>query len=360
MKSDFIKLYESLNFLNESINLQEAKQDTLNFKNWLIDKGASEFEADEYTKRFDKIKQFLKAPETDYYYWIKNKKPQDLYDVVNDTERVIEVKRTKKAEIADGAELVNETEHWKIYHITNFEASQYYGRDSKWCITGVGSYGDRYWRDYIRRGYEFYFIITKENYDPRGSESKFAFAILENVEYYQIFDQQDSETNLEDIPYYEEIKIPGINLDYYTNDEPYFCDDCGDVLSRDGDGTYWSPDGNYCYCGKCWEDHYFYCQNCGDAFSWEESHTGADDYRYCYECWCEYFTDCYNCGDIIEHSEAREGADYNYYCEACWGNSFFICQECDEVYWKDDDLVETNDGEFCNSCYKDLYEEDEK
>ena len=50
---------DELNSFDESINLQEAKQDTLNFKNWLIGKGASEFEADEYTKRFDKIKQFF-------------------------------------------------------------------------------------------------------------------------------------------------------------------------------------------------------------------------------------------------------------------------------------------------------------
>ena len=100
MKTEFMKLYEELNILNE------AKQDTLNFKNWLISKGASENEADNYTKRFDKIKQFLKTPENDYYYWIKNMKPQDLYDVVNDTERVAEVKRTRKQEIAEGAKLV--------------------------------------------------------------------------------------------------------------------------------------------------------------------------------------------------------------------------------------------------------------
>lgn len=354
MKSEFLKLYESLTFLNES------KQDTLNFKHWLLKKGTTESAADEWVKRFDGIKKYLKAPENDYYFWIKKANVADFYEVVNDTERYLEVKRTKKAEIADGAELINETEHWKIYHITNFEASQYYGRDSKWCITGVGSYGDRYWKDYTRRGYEFYFIIAKEDYDPRGSESKFAFAILKDVEYYQVFDQQDSETNLEDIPYYEEIKIPGIDLDYYTNGEPFFCDGCGDAISGDGDDTYCSPDGSHYYCIDCWDEHYFYCQNCGEAYSWDEAYTGADDYNYCYGCWCEYFTDCYNCGEVIEHSEAREGADYNYYCEHCWENTFFICQECNEVCRKDDDLVETDDGEFCDSCYRNLYEEDEE
>ena len=35
MKSDFIKLYESLNFLNES------KQDTANFENFFIKNGSS-------------------------------------------------------------------------------------------------------------------------------------------------------------------------------------------------------------------------------------------------------------------------------------------------------------------------------
>ena len=355
MKSEFIKLYESLSALNE------AKQDTINFIKWIQTKGAySEHEANSWAQRFDNIKQYLKAPENDYYYWIKKNDIDIFRRAVSNCEHNLETKKLDKAKVAEGAKLVSETEHWKMYHITNYEASRVYGRDSQWCITGINNYGDRWWKDYTRKGYNFYFITTKGEYDPRGDISKFAFAIHDGAECYKIFNQRDDEVDLEDIPYYEEIKIPGINLDYYTNGESFFCDDCGDVLSGDGDDTYCSPDGSYYYCSSCWDKHYFYCQNCGEAYSLDEVYIGADGYNYCYDCWCEYFTDCHSCGEVIEYSEAREGDDYNYYCEHCWENTFFICQECDEVYRKDNDLVETDDGEFCDGCYRDLYEEDEE
>ena len=316
MKSEFIKLYEELSQLNES------KQDTLNFKQWLLKKGTTDSAADEWVKRFDGIKKYLKAPENDYYFWIKKADIADFYEVVNNTERYLEVKRTKKAEIADGAELVNETEHWKIYHITNFEASQYYGRDSKWCITGVGSYGDRYWRDYTRSGYEFYFIIAKEDYDPRGSESKFAFAILKNVAYYQIFDQQDSETNLEDIPYYKEIKIPNINLDDYESDkEPYFCSNC-DAWVDEWD-IMWDPSGEP-LCDSCWEEKCF---------------------------------DCYKCNTTMFKDDGYEG-DGDYYCQDCFNDTFFECSRCWEYgYWGDDHYDEETGEYYCSDCYDDLMEE---
>lgn len=323
MKSDyeFIKLYEELSQLNE------AKQDTINFKHWLISKGASESEADGYTKRFDAIKSRLKSPENDYYYWIKKMKLQDLYDVINDTERVAEVKRNRRQEIADGAELVYESEHWKIYHITNFDASQYYGRDSKWCVTGVGSYGDRYWNDYTGKGYTFYFCIAKQNYDPRGEDSKFAIALHKDAECYQVFDQQDSECSLDDIPYYEEIKLPGINLDYYENIEPKFCEDCGEHISE-GD-EYWGENGEI-YCNDCWSEHYFRCASCGDMYSQDAVYAGLDGDDYCYNCWAERFYECPRCYDIVwlddvHYDENREG-----YCSDCW----------DEIQEEDDMLDE--------------------
>lgn len=309
MKNEFIKIYEELN------TLTEAKQDTLNFKHWLIDKGASEFEADNYTKRFDAIKSMLKAPENDYYYWIKRMRPQDLYDIINDTERVAEVKRTRKQEIAEGAKLVNETEHWKIYHITNFDASQYYGRDSRWCVTGVGSYGDKYWNDYARDGYTFYFCIAKQDYDPRGENSKFAIALHKEIEYYQVFNQQDSECSLDDIPYHEEIKIPGINLDYYENGELKFCEDCGESIP-DGEEC-WGKEGEI-YCENCWHEHYFRCAGCNDVISYEAASDGIDGDHYCWDCWGDIFYECPRCYDIIWLDDVNWDENGEGYCSDCW------------------------------------------
>lgn len=321
MKSGFIKLYEELSQLNE------AKQDTINFKNWLQSKGNSEAEADNYTKRFDGIKSLLKSPENDYYYWIKNKNPKELLDIINDTERVAEVKRTRKQEIAEGAKLVNETEHWKIYHITNFDASQYYGRDSKWCITGVGSYGDRYWKDYIRKGYEFYFIIAKQDYDPRGEDSKFAIAFHEHAECYQVFNQQDSEVNLDDIPYYEEINIPGIDLDDYENSEPRFCEGCGEYILEDD--VCWGLDGEL-YCGDCWSDHYFSCWDCSETYRQDEVYAGLDDNDYCYDCWANKFYECPRCYDVVWLDEVNWDENGEGYCDNCWDEMQEENEEDDE------------------------------
>jgi uncharacterized protein (DUF1919 family) len=62
MKSEFIKLYESLSVLNES------KQDRINFVNYMIKVGRSKEAAEAEVQRFDKLKSLLKAPENDYYY----------------------------------------------------------------------------------------------------------------------------------------------------------------------------------------------------------------------------------------------------------------------------------------------------
>lgn len=326
MKSGFIKLYEELSQLNE------AKQDTVNFKNWLRSKGNSETEADNYTKRFDVIKSLLKSPENDYYYWIKNKDPKELIDVINDTERVAEVKRTRKREIAEGAELVYESEHWKIYHITNFDASQYYGRDSKWCITGVGTYGDRYWNNYTQKGYTFYFCIAKQDYDPRGEDSKFAIAVHKEAECYQVFNQQDGEVYLDDIPHYEEIRIPGIDLDYYENAEPRFCEDCGENLSEDE--IYWGEDGEL-YCENCWSDHYFSCAGCGNIFSQDNVYAGLDGDDYCYDCWAERFYECPKCYDIVRIDDVNWDENGEGYCDDCWDEMQEEDEEEDDEYDED-------------------------
>jgi hypothetical protein len=82
----------------------------------------------------------------------------------------------------------------------------------------------------LGKGCTFYFCIAKQDYDPRGEDSKFAIALYEDAECYQVFNQQDDECSLDDIPYYEEIKLPGIDLDNYENAEPRFCWDCNRFL----------------------------------------------------------------------------------------------------------------------------------
>ena len=187
------------------------------------------FAGKDIANRFLAIRNKFKAPENDLYFWIKNKTPNELEQAVLEMENAKSNTQIKKETTSSGAKLVADTKHWKIYHITSFEAAQAYGRDTKWCITGIEDSGDKYWNEYKEKGADFYFLITKDNYDPRGRKSKFALALYEGgMEYdewedeefevdpmYEVYDQQDYSVLLEDVPYINEVKIPGINLNNY-------------------------------------------------------------------------------------------------------------------------------------------------
>lgn len=140
--------------------LDEAKEDNQK----LID-----FVGDEYANIFFALKKQgrLKSPQNDIYYWLK-KKPQELRDFLMDmhlTRSNSEQRRLDKS----GADLVYNKDGWKIYKINTYDAAKYYGKGTKWCISGnyPGSegQGEEYFNDYKNRGVkEYYFIINPENH----------------------------------------------------------------------------------------------------------------------------------------------------------------------------------------------------
>ncbi len=91
-----------------------------------------DFAGEDLARRFLKLRNLLKSPENDLYYWIKNKSVEDLQQRIIGLETTPSNTQKKKQDKEAGAELVLETEHWKVYYITTFEASQKYGRDTKW------------------------------------------------------------------------------------------------------------------------------------------------------------------------------------------------------------------------------------
>ena len=210
-----MKLYEEFKEYTEMWDsLTEAKADTQK----LID-----FAGDELANRFLAIKNRLKAPENDLYYWIKNKTVAELEQAIVTAENTKSNRQMSRDTKINGAKLIDETEFWRVYHITSFEASQRLGRDTQWCITGVNNYGDRYWKDYTGRGIKFYFLITKGEYDPRGKDSKFAVAVYPNNEF-EIYNQQDTKVPLFSVPNFTGVTIPGLEdqaLDY-ANIAPLF------------------------------------------------------------------------------------------------------------------------------------------
>ena len=107
---------------------------------------------------------------------------------------------------------------------------------------------------------DFYFLITKQNYDPRGEDSKFAIAIYPNNRC-EVFDQQDSQGALANIPYIDEVDIPGIDLLALDNSK-YYCLSCDTPL--DEDDYFLGPDGEI-LCANCFERDYFVCENCDEV-----------------------------------------------------------------------------------------------
>lgn len=230
----FLSLYEVLSELNE------AKADTQRLIN---------FAGEDLPNRFLAIKNKLKTPENDLYYWI-NKTPEELEAFLTKIEQKKSNTQVKKEVAGQGAELVCSSKHWNVYHITTYEAAQTYGRDTKWCITGINNWGDQYWKEYKDKGIEFYFLITKDNYDPRAFDSKYAIALYPDGIGYEAFDQKDGQVLLEDIKYLDEIKIPGVDLDTLESSGIRCCM-CNEPIFN-GEGQSDSFD-NW-YCDYCWAD----------------------------------------------------------------------------------------------------------
>jgi hypothetical protein len=251
-------------------SLYEAKADTQK----LID-----FAGEALAKRFELVKKRAKPPKNDLYFWIKNKSVEELEEFVSELEETPSKTKAQKDIADEGAELVQETEHWKVYRIDTFEASKKYGRDSKWCITGVGPYGDNYWNKYKKQGYTFYFIITKGKYNPRGDDSKFAVAAFPGDKP-EIYDQTDVLVHYSAIPFADEIDIPGVNLKN-AEGEVWYCEGCAAALNSEE--FYLSPDGEV-YCEECFFQEYFLCDNCSEAFALDSAVNSETGQMYCPEC----------------------------------------------------------------------------
>lgn len=155
-----------------------------------------DFAGDELADLFFKQKQRLKSPENDIYYWLK-KSPEELENRLKDLSST-QTRKQKSDTAREGAELVAENEYYKVYHITTYEASVKYGKNTQWCISGSkrwsnGERGEEYFDDYTSKGVQFYFFIPKTSKD-----GKYAIAFTPKNKMYQIFNETDDEVN--DIP----------------------------------------------------------------------------------------------------------------------------------------------------------------
>jgi len=154
----------------------EAKEDQEKFKNWILNNTTQKFILDDdkemfansLVKNFIFLKPRIKSPYNDFYYWMKNSTPDDLKKYVDELLKQHREKTALKDKEKDGARLVYSDNDWKVYEITNYEASAKYGKGTKWCISGSkrwanGEEGAGYFDQYYsQNGVRFYFFINKD------------------------------------------------------------------------------------------------------------------------------------------------------------------------------------------------------
>ena len=185
--------------------INEAKQD----EQRLID-----FAGDSLAKRFLAIKNRLKSPENDIYYWLK-KDVVELEDRVNEIENTISKTKQKEIEKTEGAELVVEENGWKVYRIDTYEASCLYGKGTKWCTASTETH--KYFDDYKNKDVVFYYFIK--------NNEKYALALypkivdgLNNIgikSNFELYDAKDNLiTDLNQIKRLNLPEIPGIKLTF--------------------------------------------------------------------------------------------------------------------------------------------------
>lgn len=164
--------------------------------------------------RFMFFKHRLTPPKNDMTWWASTKtphEPSELDAILTELEAKQREKKKEKEEIEEGVDKLLDTDKWLVMSITTFEASQKYGSNTKWCISGKNmagndSYGNQYWEEYTRRGAGFIFLIDKER------NLKYSVLYLEeDPEKFRIWNELDSEISsipgAPSIPGFEEIDL---------------------------------------------------------------------------------------------------------------------------------------------------------
>ena len=201
-----IKRYYSSGKLYESSNsekwLNESKEDNQK----LID-----HVGEEIAQKFFKLKPRIKSPQNDLYYWLK-KEPVELQDFLDELEN-IKSKTQQVKEDKKGAELIYNSDGWKIYKIYTYNAAKHYGKGTKWCISGNypgdEGKGEMYFDSYKEDGVkDYYFIIH--------GDDKWAWLDWED---YEMYDIEDSLWEADDT-----------GLNKKTNEKPNFPESVIDAL----------------------------------------------------------------------------------------------------------------------------------
>ena len=213
------------------------------------------FLGDDYYYKYLSIKNKISDNEYKDIYKLIKKDPNDVKDYI-DNVKSNRYKRNSYKEI--GARKVYEDSDWVVYHITDYNAAKYYGRDTKWCISGNynGMPNGKYEFDKYNAHSKIYFYINKHT-----SREKYAVLKDRNTgNIISIYDSKDYDLGKSlsfadvDLPYVKEV---GLNtkqqedlFDAIRTSDGYI-EDIEEYVNKDTVNAT-NTNGKYTINGCCW------------------------------------------------------------------------------------------------------------
>ena len=134
----------------------------------------------------------------------------DLNDTLEDLGPSNKQEREKNKEVAqEGSSIVYESDKYFVVRPDTEEASCYYGRNTKWCISATES--TNYYEDYTQRGKVFYMTLDKDAPDKDPNKK---LALVYDTSESSVFDRPDEVFDATDTSF-PVSKLKGILGDEY-------------------------------------------------------------------------------------------------------------------------------------------------
>ena len=130
----------------------------------------NDFLGDEYYNKYNSIKNKITDNEYKDIYKLIKKDPDEVKDYIDNIKSNRDYVKVAKSD----AKKLYEDSDWIVYRITSYNAAKYYGKNTKWCISGnypdSEGIGEKYFNDYIKYynldgGY--YFYINKHDINDK-------------------------------------------------------------------------------------------------------------------------------------------------------------------------------------------------
>lgn len=164
----------------------------------------NDFLGDDYYNKYQTIKNRISDPDYKDIYKLIKKDPDEVKNYIDN----FKSNRDSVKAAKEGATKLYEDSKWVVYRITSYNAAKYYGKNTKWCISGNypghEGLGEKYFNNYIRDynldgGY--YFYINKHN-----PNDKYCVLKKQSGNIASIWNAKD--TNIGDSLYWDDVDLP--------------------------------------------------------------------------------------------------------------------------------------------------------